>query len=145
MTYITPSQPGVVVDGRIIIEELRWLTVDATHSIPGRFVVKDTSDGQVKLQASGAAGTIGIALIDPTKAIATGATAGDWARIGHGPGIVVTAYYDKGSGNSCTKGDALYVGANGKVYKGSTDPTKIVAYAEESKAADGIMRIRLAI
>ena len=143
MTYKTPSQPGVVVAGKPIIEELRWLTVDATHSVPGRFVVKDTTDGQIKLQSSGAAGTIGIVLIDPTKAVATGATAGDWARIGHGPGVVVSAYLDY-SGSAVTKGDALYCGVNGKVFKGSTDVTKIVAYAEESKAADGVMNVRLA-
>jgi hypothetical protein len=145
MPYVTPSQPGVVVAGNPIIEELRWKTVDATHSIPGRFVVKDTTDSEIKLQSSGGAGTIGIVLIDPTKVIATGATAGDWARVAHGPGVVVSAYYDKGSGNSCTKGDALYCGDNGKVYKGSTDATKIVATAEESKAADGVMNVRLAI
>jgi hypothetical protein len=144
MTYTTPSQPGVVVDGKIIVEELRWLTVDSTHSVPGRFVVRDTTDGQVKLQSSGGAGTIGIVLIKPNEAAATGATAGDWAKIGHGPGVVVTAYYDKGNGNSCTKGDALYVATNGKVYKGSTDPTKIVAYAEETVTASGVMRVRLA-
>ena len=145
MTYTTPSQPGVVVDGKIIVEELRWLTVDATHSIPGRFVTRDTTDGQIKLQSSGGTGTIGIVLIDPTKAVATGATAGDWARIGHGPGVVVTGYYDKGNGNGATKGDPLYVAANGKVYKGSTDVTKLVAWAEETVTASGVMRIRLAI
>lgn len=146
MPYITASLAGTVIDGSVIVEELRWKTVDTTHSLPGRFVTRDTTDSEIKLQSSGGTGTIGIVLVRADKDSTVAAVAAEWARIGHGPGVVVVAVYDKGSGNSVTKGDALYVGANGKTYKAAgTDPTKIVANAEETKTADGNIRVRLAI
>ena len=147
MPYVRPALAGVVVAGNPIIEELRWHTVDATHSVPGRFVIRDTTDGEIQLAGSGGTAAIGIVLVpnDTTKSLTAAAVLGDWARVAHGPGVVVSAYYDKGNGNSVVKGEDLNIAANGKVYKAAaTTASAVIGKAEESRAADGIILIRLA-
>jgi hypothetical protein len=145
MPYVKPALAGVVVDGVPEIEELRWKTVDTTHSVPGRFVKRDTTDSEIQLQISGGAGTVGIVLINPTKDSSVAAVAGEWGRVAHGPGVVVTARYSATGASYPTKGDPLYVGDNGTVYKGSTDVTKIVAWAEETLTAGNVVHlVRLA-
>lgn len=147
--YVKSAVPGVEITApsRVAYEELRIKTIDTGYAIPGRVVVKDTDDKHVKVCASGDAGVIGFIAPNPTLSVVTDFTTEDVLRIGHGPGAVVMLYYT-GAGSpglACTKGDALYAGVHGSVYKGSTDATKIVAWAEESHtASDGLIMARLA-
>lgn len=145
MPYVR-GQVGVVVAGgdKVIWEELRAKTITTGHMIPGRLVKYDTDTSHFQLSGSGDAGVLGFIGRDPRKDASVDLAAEDWARIGHGHGVEVVLYYDTGA--AVTKGDALYAGANGRVYKAAgTDPTKIVAYAEEDHAGTaGLILARLA-
>jgi hypothetical protein len=144
MPYVTPGTPGVAVTpAKVIYEELRIKTIDAGYARPGAIVKRDTDDSHVQVAGSGDTGLIGFIAPDPAKDVTTDFSAEDHVRIGHGAGAVVALPFDHTAG-SVTKGDPLYCGLHGKVVKGSTDVTKLVAWAEESKSASGLLRARLA-
>ena len=144
MPYIK-GKVGVVVAGtdQMVWEELRAKTITTSHMLPGRLVKYDTDTSHFQLTASGDAGMLGFIGLDPRKSASVDYAAEEWARIGHGPGAVVVLYYD--TGLSVTKGDALYAGNNGRVYKAAgTDPTKVIGYAEENHAGTaGPILVRL--
>lgn len=145
MPYVTPAEVGAVVTPtKVIYEELRIKTIDVGYSRPGILVKRDTDDSHVQALGSGEAGCIGFLAKDPKLSVTTDFTAEDWVRVGHGPGAVVALAFDV-TVASVTKGDALYAGLHGKVVKaGGTDITKIVGWAEASKAASGVLLVRLA-
>jgi len=144
MPYQCPTEPGVeVTSGRVIIEELRIKTIDIGYARPGALVKRDTDDNHVQVAGSGETGIYGFIATDPTHDSDSDYATEDWVRIGHGPGAIVTLPFDHTAG-SVTKGDPLYCGLHGKVVKGSTDITKVVAWAEATKSTSGLLLVRLA-
>jgi len=145
MPYVVPAEAGAVVAGRVEYEELRIKTIDTGYARPGAIVVRDTDDDHVKVGASGDAGIYGFIAKEPTLSVVTDFTTEAWVRVGHGHGAIVALPWDNTL--AVTKGDALYVGAHGKVFKAAgTDITKIVGWAEKSKAIStaGLLLVRLA-
>lgn len=145
MPYVVPAEAGAVVSGHVVYEELLIKTIDTGYARPGAIVVRDTDDNHCKVATSGDAGLFGFIAKEPRLSTVTDFTTEDNVRIGHGAGAVVALPWDNTLG--VTKGDALYVGLHGKVFKAAgTDITKIVGWAEKTKAqsATGLLLVRLA-
>jgi len=132
MTYIAANQ-GVAIDGKPVYEELRVKTVVATHTLPGRLVIRDTDDGHFTLAGDNAVNVVGYIEPNPAKDSAVVPTTEDYCRIAHGPGVVVTLTAI--TGQTIVKGDALAPAATGMVKSYSNtspDPRLRVAMAESS-------------
>lgn len=131
MTYVRGNQ-GVAVDGHPVYEELRVKTVVASHTLPGRLVIRDTDDGHFTLAGDGALNALGYIEPTPSYDSDTVPVTEDWCRIAHGPGVVVplTAI----TGMTIVKGDKLSAAATGMVKSAGTTPdyNKVVGIAEES-------------
>lgn len=145
--YVVPSGPGVEVTApsKLIVEELRIKTTDTGYARPGALVVRDTDDNHCKVCTSGDTGILGFILPKAGLDVTTDFTTEDVVSIGHGEGAIVALPWDNTL--AVTKGDALYAGLHGKVFKAAgTDVTKIVGYAEKSKAISttGLLLVRLA-
>jgi hypothetical protein len=131
MVYVRGTQ-GVAVDGLPVYEELRVKTVVATHTIPGRLVIRETDDNHFTLAGDNALNVLGYYAPTPSYDSDTVPVTEDWCRIGHGPGVVVplTAI----TGMTIVKGDKLAPAATGMVKSAGTTPdfNKVVGIAEES-------------
>ena len=113
--HVQPAN-AVLVAGTPIVEELEVKT--ATNMYPGRFVIKDTNDWDIKIAGAGALNVLGILDVEPGELRATIYGAGDQARVLRGAGCVVVA--SLASGQSVAKGAELVVAANGELTAATT-------------------------
>ncbi len=102
---------AILVSGNPVVEELEVKT--AANMYPGRFVIKDTNDWDIKVAGAGAKNVLGILDVEPGELKATIYDAGDQARVLRGAGVCVVAHL--ASGQNVAKGAALICAANGEL------------------------------
>ncbi|MCJ7767857.1 hypothetical protein MUP79_05665 [Candidatus Bathyarchaeota archaeon] len=106
---------GILYAGQPIVHEMEVRT--ATSCFPGRLVMTDTTEYQIKVMTSGAAGAIGVLDVQPGKLRAYEYTQYDQARVLSGP-IIALLTADSG-GTAITVGTVLMPANTGMVMAGT--------------------------
>lgn len=107
----------------------------AAKMLPGRIVIHDTDDGDVKEAGANAVNPLGVLDVQAGELEETAYAVGDQARLITGPGCHVKLLL-KG-GENVAVGDQLVCAADGKVAKQGTATAMVVAQALESSNVTG--------
>lgn len=121
---------AILYAGQPVVHEMEVKT--ATNMYPGRFVINDTAEYDVKIAGAASALVLGVLDVEPNELRSTIYGAGDQARVLSGD-IVVMA--QAASGSTIAVGTKLITAANGMVSEGST-AGQVVGYALQAKTGD---------
>lgn len=125
---VQPSN-AVLYAGDPLVIEMEVKT--ATRMYPGRLVITDSNEWDIKVCTSGATTALGVLDVEPTELKTTVYDAADQARVLHGDIVVLLR---KDSGGAVAIGDRLIPADSGMVQKGTTAGA-VVGYALQAVAA----------
>jgi len=138
---VKPSN-AVLYAGEPVIQEMEVLT--ATNMYPGRLVIHDTNEWDIKVAGTGATNVIGVLDVEPNERRATIYGAGDQARVLRGDIVVLLT---APAGTAIAVGDKLQPAADGKVCKTALVVGQPVGYALQALAVAtaGTILVKLTI
>jgi hypothetical protein len=137
-----------ILSGPEWVEITEWevgANATAAQMVPGRFVIDDTTDGDVKEAGAKADNVLGVLEVNSSMLVTDAYAVGDACNVIMMPGARVVLIYASG-GAAISPGDCLVTAANGKVVKQAVGAMgaqgSVVARALESDAGgDGDSRI----
>lgn len=121
---------SILYAGDPVITEMEVLT--ATMMYPGRLVITDTNEWDIKVATSAAATVLGVLDVEATELVSTIYGAGDQARVLRGDIIVLLK---KDSGAALAIGNKVIPANSGMIQAGTT-AGQVVGYALQAVAKE---------